>query len=207
MKTVQPDPSIKALYDRLQKVNTQLNAIEEGWPWRPPTDKKTTLKVDYNTSELPKYAIDALKAQAQRLRKAFPEGWEFIVRGHSWGGRESGCIMEIFINGSSFSTVRFFAGDEPYIKTRAHAIQECTNLLHQLFTNTIARLKKYPLKTFKSKRYKRLCELRRKYNGQWQDKLDSVPSADKYRVPGPFAYPYGEHKPGWPCFEGMQLGK
>lgn len=203
MKTVPPDPSIKALYDRLSKVNTQLNAIEEEWPWRPPTTKKTIVSLDYNTNELPKYAIEALKAQAQRLRKAFPEGWEFTVRGHSWGGRDSGCMMEVFINGSCFSSVRFYAGDEPHIKTRAHCIQECTNLLFQLITNTISRLEKYPLRTFRSKRYERLCEQRRKLNQKWH----SIPQTRAANVPGPWAYPYGEHKPGWPVFEGMQLGK
>lgn len=199
--------NIATLRSRLERLNTKLNAIEEGWPHRPPNRQRSTLRFDYKTSELPKYAIEALKAQGERLRKAFPSGWDLLIVGHSWGGQQFGCIMEVFINGSCFSSVRYYAGDEPHIKTRAHCIQECTNLLFKLITNTIARLEKYPLRTIRSKKYARLCELRRKYNVQWQAKLYSVPSADRYRVPGPFAYPYGEHKPGWPCFEGMQLGK
>lgn len=203
MKTAQPDPSIKSLYNRLYKVNTQLNLIEEGWPFRQPNTRRSTLKVDHPGCKLPKYAVDALRANGERLLTTFPKGWEFTVRGFTWGGRDGGCIMEIFVNGQAFASIRWMVGDAAHLKTPAQCTQECVDGFSKLTTNAIARLVKYPERTFKSKKYARLCELRRQLNRKWH----SIPQTRAASVPGPWAYPYGDHKPGWPVFEGMQLGK
>lgn len=193
--------NIDTLRKRLEKVNTELNAIEEGWPHRTPTSGRSSLELHADKG-VPQYAKDvALKAIAPLVEEF--RGWEFMLQLTMMGGVDPVALMEIYLNGSCFASVRFFAGDEPGLKTAAHCIRRCTELFPQLAANAAARLRTYPLKTFKSKRYKQLCQLRRKLNQQWHN----IPQTAAAKVPGPYAYPYGEHKPGWPVFEGMQLGK
>lgn len=198
---------IKVLFKRLERVNTELNMIEEGWPWRLPSNKRTTMVLDHEGCSFPQYAVAMMQAQGDRLKKTFPVGWEFVVHGFVWGGQDTGCIMDIFVNGSSFACVRFCVGDESGLKTKAHCVGACIDSLHQLVTNAIARLQTYPLRTFKSAKYKELCDRRRKLNREWRAMLDTIKTPDKYNVPGPYAYPYGKHKKDWPVFEGMHLGK
>jgi len=197
--------NIKVLFKRLEKVNTELNAIEEGWPWRQPSNKVSTLERDVSGCIMPQYALLMMQGQGERLLKKFPKGWDFLMHGFSWGGQDAGCIMEIFVNGSSFASVRFFVGGD--LKTKAHCVGACIDNFHQLTTNAIARLETYPFATFRSKKYKGLCKLRKQLNGEWQAMMDNIKTPDKYNVPGPYAYPYGKHKKDWPVFEGMQLGK
>jgi hypothetical protein len=192
---------IKDLYKRLEKVNTELNEIEEGWPWRGPTNKKSTLEFDIGGA-MPEYGVLMMKAQGERLLKKFPKGWEFRIHAYVWGGQDTGCIIDIFINGGGFSSVRFCVGGKSALKTKAHCVGACIDQLPTLVTNTIARMEKYPTRTFASAKYKKLCELRKKLNGEWQ----AIPETRGASVPGPYAYPYGKHKKDWPVFEGMQLG-
>lgn len=195
--------NIEALRARLQKVNTQLNLIEDGWPHRRPTTKRSTLKIDTHDSPVAKYALEEVERLANLLLVKKLRGWEFTVYVHTWGGQDSGAMVEIFANGQSFASVRYFSGDEPHLKTAAQCMQACIGQAALLFENASKRLAKYPLRTFQSAKYERLCEQRRKLNSIWHD----IPETRAAPVPGPYAYPYGEHKPGWPVFEGLQLGK
>lgn len=194
--------NINVLRKRLESVNTQLNAIEEGWPRGMPSNKASTLVLDHSACKLPKYAITMMQIMGKRLQTIFPVGWDFKIYACVWGGQDAGCIMEIFINGSSFASARFCVGDAMGLNTKADCVAVCVDQFPTLVNNSIARLKKYPRKTFASEKYKNLCERRRKLNQQWH----AIPETHYARSFPPYAYPYGKHKEGWPVFEGMQLG-
>lgn len=190
---------IESLRAKLEKVNTQLNLIEDGWPFRPPTmSKKTTTKVD--CKNLPQYAVKAVNDLAQHLKQSFPKGWEFFIYGFSWGGIDAGSLVEVFINGKCFSSVQFNLGGN--IKSSASCTQKCIERLPKLFDITFARLQAYPFKTFASKKYKRLCEQRRELNKTW---FNMQETGELKVTSSKLTYPYGQHKLGYPRF-GMHLG-
>jgi hypothetical protein len=198
--------NITTLRRRLEKVNTELNLIEERWPHRPPSSHPSTLKLAADPG-VPAYARKAAEAAIAPFMEEFKKGWEVTVNIVYMGGNDSVSLMEIYLQGCCFASVRFFAGDEPGIKTEAHCLRRCVELFPQLVTNASKALRQYPRKVFKSKRYKQLYQQRRKLNAEWQAMMDKVTSPDKHNVPGPYAYPYGKHSKDWPCFEGMQLGR
>lgn len=192
---VKENSSKEALFARLRDVNTDLNAIEQGWPHRQPSEKKSTFTAD-NCSRASKAARLAASTCGTRLIQAFPKGWEFEVFVVIEGPPQAMAMLEIFINGSGFASVRFFAGDEKGLKTKADCMRACVEHFDELTTNVINRLSKYPHAVFASQEYKKLCNERRELNARWS----------ALNLPYNEPYPYGVNVPGWPVFEGMQLG-
>lgn len=187
------ETNVARLSKRLERVNTKLNSIEDAWPSSGPTAESSTLEFQF-VGALPKYATEEVTSASQALLRL--TGWKFMVSVSAAGGRDAYAIIDIFVNDQSIACVRFME------KTQAKSLRAAVNLFPQLVNNTITHLQKYPHHIFQSRRYAVLLQLRKKLNEEWFN----APETHGASVPGPYAYPYGVHSPGWPNFGGLQLG-
>jgi hypothetical protein len=181
---------ITSLFKRLERVNTALNAIEDCWPSRQPTDAKVKpLKFSHDPQRIAAKYINLIKEHAERLAAGLP-GWEVTVDVYASGGKQACCTINVFFNGSSAGRV----GCQVYnmdLKSESTSfvpsLRECVRQWPGEVDRLLEKFSRYPARTFQSKRYKDLCEVRRRLNRQWHAEA------------GPMArYPYGKHSASWP---------
>jgi len=183
--------NLRALYKRLEKVNTALNAVEDMWPCRLPTDNKIKqLKFSFDPKRLPQRAVRSIEQQAQRLADNVP-GWEVTVDIYAFTGQDAGCVINVFFNGSSAGRT----GCQVYnhdlgstSKSYTASLNACVERWPAEVDRLIAKFKGFSIKPFQTKRYKELYGLRQRLNREWHAK------APVLNCP----YPYGEHSPNWP---------
>lgn len=190
-------PNVTALFKRLEKVNTALNLIEDCWPHRQPTDNKIKqLKFSFDPKRLASKHVRSIEQQAQRLADNVP-GWEVTVDVYAFTGRDAGCVINVFFNGSSAGRTgcQVYNMDLKNTSTSfTPSLQACVEQWPAEVDRLIAKFKTYPAKAFKTKKYKALYKTRQVLNKQWH----AIPETHAANVPGPYAYPYGKHSPGWP---------
>jgi len=168
LSTIQKRATLKKRLDLICKA---LLVIETGWPHRPPDDKQHEPKVVALDKRIPEKYLTAVRVEAQRVVNALP-GWDVMVHVNRWTGRDPGAMITIFMNGCSSHQsqfVRFFSHDIPGVVTAAQCLKACVSAFPETVTGLIARFQKYPLDVFTSKRYLRLCELRRKLNARYYE--------------------------------------
>lgn len=204
MKNTNARKQLAALKARLEVLNTELNKFEDGWPRERPTSEPSTLSFHID-NRTPAYAINTVKISSQKLVTTFV-GWKFSVHILHWGGFDAGAKIDIFVNGSSFACVRYFSDPSMGLNTTAQCIAACVKDYPTLVENVVKRLETYPRKELKSLRYKKMVAQRRELNQKWEKLTNTFPNSEKYCGDELFRYPYGEHTPGWPVFDGMQLG-
>lgn len=179
----------KTLFKRLERVNTALNLIEDGWPLRPPSHMRRKLEFSSDPKCLSIRAIRSIKEHAQRLADGLP-GFQVQVDVYAFTGQQAGCVINVFVNGQAPGR----CGCQIYnydMKNTSKSFTPSLNACVKQWPVEVDRLLKkfddYPYETFKTKRYNELYRLRQTLNTQWHKVTDPMQT-----------YPYGEHAPEWP---------